>query len=395
MIINPFKINSYLALLCITLSVTGCGGSEDAEPPKLAEPLPETPPAETTDVCQAQSTTVNWQALMSKDCQNLHDYSLFIEPSNPTSDPRAPGQLYQLSTELFSNYASKYRFIFIPENSTFNFSATERMEPPVGSVLVKTFALPYDTQVSGKGNEVLIETRLLIHRETGWTALTYQWQDQQANLVIAGANISHTLNNQGEQLTFDYHIPSKAECKVCHQVTTEHTSVIKPIGLKAHVLNRQVSTTQHSSINQLTLWQNNGWLNNVDLTQAPQSFPIDDESADLTSRAKGYLDINCAHCHNPHGFASISGLRLGFDVSHTTFEYGICKQPPGWDGGPDGLAYDIVPGNGEKSIVHNRQILSAAKDRMPPIGREIVHHEGTDLVKRWIDSLAPSIGNCQ
>ena len=116
---------------------------------------------------------------------------------------------------------------------------------------------------------------------------------------------------------------------------------------------------------------------------------------DLTARAKGYIDINCAHCHNPQGFASISGLRLGFDVDHTTFEYGICKQPPGWDGGPNGLAYDIVPGNGERSIIHERQILSSAKDRMPPIGREVVHQEGVALIKQWIDSLPPSLGNCQ
>jgi len=115
---------------------------------------------------------------------------------------------------------------------------------------------------------------------------------------------------------------------------------------------------------------------------------------DLTARAKGYLDVNCAHCHSAKGFASISGLRLGFYIDHTSYQYGICKQPPGWDGGAKGLDYDIVPGNAEHSILLYRQTLSEPKDRMPPIGRNLEHQEGVELIRQWIDSLAPSLGNC-
>ena len=387
-----------LALACLY----GCGdrNSETEIPPVTITPpiiIPPmvNPPSE-DDVCKNQTTEVNWQALMNKDCEDLADYSLFIDPSIPTASPRTPGFLYQLSTELFSNYASKYRFLFIPQGLSFNYQANARMTPPVGSVLVKTFALPYDTSLTGRENEVLIETRLLIHRETGWTALTYQWKNQQAKLIITGADVSHTMNNQGETLQFKYHIPSRAECKICHQMIDVQTSKIMPIGLKTHVLNHQIMLANGQSINQLQYWSNKGWLNELtSLDDAPQSFELGDDSKDLTARAKGYLDINCAHCHNSQGFASISGLRLGVEIDHTSSQYGICKQPPGWDGGPDGLAYDIVPGNGERSIVHNRQILSSAKDRMPPIGREVIHTEGAELIKRWIDSLPPSLGNCQ
>ena len=380
---------------------SGCGGgSNDTSAPSVTPtpPVVSPPtinPPSKDEICNSQTTEVNWQALMNKDCDNLADYSLFIDPSNPTASPRTPGYLYQLSTELFSNYASKYRFLFIPQGLSFNYQANERMTPPVGSVLVKTFALPYDTSLSGSENEILIETRLLIHRETGWTALTYQWKNQQATLLVAGANIEHEMNNQGEVIQFEYHIPSKAECKICHQLVSQQTSQIMPIGLKAHALNRNITLTNGQTINQLQLLENKGWLQQLQLADAPQSFALNDNTQDLTARAKGYIDINCAHCHNPQGFASISGLRLGFDVDHTTFEYGICKQPPGWDGGPNGLAYDIVPGNGDRSIIHERQILSSAKDRMPPIGREVVHQEGVALIKQWIDSLPPSLGNCQ
>ena len=125
------------------------------------------------------------------------------------------------------------------------------------------------------------------------------------------------------------------------------------------------------------------------------TYDIFDDSAPLTARAKGYLDVNCAHCHNPQGFASISGLRLGFYVDHTRFEYGICKQPPGWDGGERGLSYDIIPGDGDHSILVYRQELNNAKDRMPPIGRSIAHSDAVALIEKWIDQMEPALGNCQ
>ncbi|WP_336246494.1 hypothetical protein [Shewanella sp. OMA3-2] len=183
--------DSILVLLLLAC-FSGCGGSNDATTspplavtPPVVSPPTVNPPSE-DDVCNSQTSEVNWQALMNKDCDDLADYSLFIDSSIPTASPRAPGHLYHLSTELFSNYASKYRFLFIPQGLSFDYQANVRMTPPVGSVLVKTFALPYDTSLSGSENEILIETRLLIHRETGWTALTYQWQNQQAKLLIAG-----------------------------------------------------------------------------------------------------------------------------------------------------------------------------------------------------------------
>ncbi|PMG29425.1 hypothetical protein BCU94_13735 [Shewanella sp. 10N.286.52.C2] len=398
-----FKAHQIL-VISLCLSLIACGGSDSKEnnndnnildTPTPPVSVPEDPETAPDELCLQNNSEVNWPALMSADCDNLADYSLFIDPSKPTESPRSPGMLYQLSTELFSNYASKYRFIFLPDNQAISFQAQSQFELPVGSVLVKSFALPFDTQNSGADNEKLIETRLLIHRETGWTALAYQWLQGQAKLVIAGANVAHTMNNQGESISFDYHIPSKAECKICHQVNEQGSSNIKPIGLKAHLLNRQITDSNNTPINQLTQWAQQGQLINLPaLNSVAQSFAINDETAELTSRAKGYLDVNCAHCHSAEGFASISGLRLEYHIDHTSFEYGVCKQPPGWDGGPNGLAYDIVPGNGERSIVHYRQTLLSPKDRMPPIGREMTHIEGADLIKRWIDDMAITIATC-
>jgi hypothetical protein len=31
---------------------------------------------------------------------------------------------------------------------------------------------------------------------------------------------------------------------------------------------------------------------------------------------------------------------------------------------------------------------------MPPIGRAMVHAEGVALVREWVDSLSPTLGEC-
>lgn len=383
-------------ILLLTTLLTACGGSDSQSSDSNQTPPPTTPtdPTPPASLCANASGQVNWQALMVEDCPQLSQYGLFVDPANPTSQPQTPGFSYQLATQLFSNYANKYRFIYLPAGTSMQYQAQEAFEIPTGTVLVKTFALPQDTAITGIANETLIETRLLIKRAQGWTSLVYQWQQGQAKLITAGATVSHSLINQGQSQRFDYNIPSRAECKVCHQINQDNTSQIIPIGLKAHLLNREINH-QGQTVNQLSLWAEQGKLSQLpDIKLVAKTYAIDNIQADLTARAKGYLDVNCAHCHSAKGFASISGLRLGFYIDHTSYQYGICKQPPGWDGGPKGLDYDIVPGNAEHSILLYRQTLSEPKDRMPPIGRNLEHQEGVELIRQWIDSLAPSLGTC-
>ncbi|WP_028775185.1 SO2930 family diheme c-type cytochrome [Shewanella waksmanii] len=391
--------------LILLLFVAACGGGGDsssnnnqvdtapATPPDTTSP-PADNPTDPSSVCDASPTGVNWDALMNEDCNELSQYNLFADSSDPTQGPIGTGMAYQLSSELFTNYAQKYRFVFLPEASQITYRAEDTFSLPVGSVLTKTFSLPSDTQLSGREHQTVIETRLLIHRESGWTTLAYVWDQGVATLNVVGADIAHTFNHQGEQVSFDYHVPSRAECKLCHQLNDNDVSRIAPIGLKAQLLNHQIETSNGQT--QLRHWQSLGMLaglaNNESIPHAPN---ITDDSGDLTARAKGYIDINCAHCHRSEGFASISGLRLGFHVDHTSYPYGVCKQPPGWDGGEKGLSYDIIPGDAEHSIMVYRQELNGAKDRMPPIGRAMVHTEAITVIRQWIDIMSPSIGDCQ
>ncbi|MGL4516769.1 MAG: parallel beta-helix domain-containing protein, partial [Shewanella sp.] len=161
-------------------------------------------------LCQATGSNVSWDALLKANCPKLSDYNLFSDAKNPTTGANSGGVPYDLNTPLFTDYASKYRFVYLPNGQKATYSENEAFDFPVGTVIAKTFALPGDTNVRGIANETLLETRLLIHRPTGWTALPYVWNAAKtdASLAKAGAVSNQTIVHKGENLAFNYVVPS-------------------------------------------------------------------------------------------------------------------------------------------------------------------------------------------
>jgi hypothetical protein len=70
-------------------------------------------------------------------------------------------------------------------------------------------------------------------------------------------------------------------------------------------------------------------------------------------------------------------------------EHGVCKIPIAFS--VQGLAFDVVPGSAEDSVLPYRMALESAK-KMPEVGRDLTHNEGIDLVKAWINSMP--VNNC-
>ena len=89
---------------------------------------------------------------------------------------------YTLRTPLFSDYADKNRFIYIPNGREARVAADGTIEFPLGTVLFKSFA--WADHNGGKP----VETRLLIHRASGWVALPYIWDadGKDATLALGG-----------------------------------------------------------------------------------------------------------------------------------------------------------------------------------------------------------------
>ena len=366
----------------------------------------ETPPTdeEIAALCDAGGTGVNFDAGVVN-CPRLSSYRLFMDATEPRENSNG-GVEYDLITPLFSDYAAKYRFVHVPEGKQAAYASRDSFDFPVGSIIVKTFSMPNDFLNEGAG-ENIIETRLLIRREDSWAALPYIWREDgsDADLALAGGvQTLEWIHSDGTSRSTEYVIPDANACKVCHGGTApadedgvvledeDPVSVLGVIGLKARFTNRD-NIYDGEVINQLAHMEALGILAGVpaDLDSIDTVPDWEDTAADLENRSKGYLDINCAHCHNPKGFASNSALSLDYWRPVDT-EYGLCKPPVAAGAGSGGFSYSIDPGSSATSIMVFRMDSNDADVRMPEISRSLIHTEAVDLVAEWIDSMS---GSCE
>lgn len=326
---------------------------------------------------------VQEELLLSKRPQKLLSaYGLFADGSRQV--PTAGVLPYDLQVPLFTDYAEKYRFVYVPEGQAASYHDSEVFEFPVGSVLVKTFAYPADLR-KPEENVQLIETRLLIHQEAGWNAWAYVWNDDQtdATLKVAGKVLPlDFVNLAGESQSINYVVPNKNQCKGCHSFDR----AVTPIGPKARNLNKDYAFANGME-NQLIHWSGEGLLQGLPaLGQVPTVPAMDDVTAPLNNRARAYLDINCAHCHRAEGPGSTSGLFLTYG-EQSAVTWGYEKRPVAAGRGSGGFTYDIAPGNADESILLYRMISTDPGIMMPEVGRTLAHEEGLKLIRDWINSL--------
>jgi len=291
---------------------------------------------------------------------------------------------YELNTPLFTDYAFKIRFIKLPENEQIIYNDYEQFSFPIGTVLIKNFFYPKDFRHLDKQRQ-LIETRLLIHEDQGWVALPYVWNSEQteAYLEVAGdTKFIQWKNEQGKKMETNYSVPNINQCKGCHNSNGK----MVPIGPTARQLNRN-NTYPEGNFNQLEYLQKKNWIELPDLGSIPIAAVWNNqETGSLDERARIYLDINCAHCHSEDGPANTTGLFLNI-YQEKDIAYGIMKTPVAAGRGSGGLKYDIVPGKAGESIMIYRMESVHPGIAMPEIGRTLVHKEGVDLIKEWINNL--------
>ena len=273
----------------------------------------------------------------------------------------------------------------MPKGTKVNFNLDSVLQFPVGTVIAKTFYYKNDERAEAKGRR-LMETRILIHEAKGWRALPYIWNKEQSEAtleVAGGGDLVSWIDDQGKKQALEYVVPNMNQCKGCH----ERQGVMTPIGPSARQLNGEFSYEDGIHENQLTHWAQKNALDNLPkLSDVPKMPSYSDLNASLDLRAKAYLDINCAHCHNPVGPAQSSGLFLHWNNSNKT-SYGFMKTPVAAGRGSGNLSYDIVPGKPEESILAYRMHSLDPGIMMPELGRRLSHKEGVDLIKNWIQSL--------
>ena len=313
----------------------------------------------------------------------------------PHDDTLVP---YDLNTPLFSDYAVKYRTIWMPKGTHATYAATGRLDLPTGTVITKSFGFPGDFRQAGApvANVKWMETRVLVNTPgSGWTGASYTWNDAQtqATLLLGGDVVPLSfIDATGVTQNAHYLVPSQAQCKECHA----NDGTMTTLGPSAAQLNRNYAYPGGKTENELAHWSAAGLLVGAPAPSQAPALPVFDDptTGDVQSRARAYLDANCSYCHNGQGEARTTGLDLTYantdPASAFPSSYGVCKSPVAAGKASAADQYDIVPGHPELSIVPYRMAQTAPSVAMPQLGRSLEHAEAVALINEWITGLAGS-----
>ena len=326
----------------------------------------------------------------------LSEWGLFADiPNQVPAEGVVP---YDVTSPLFSDYAVKPRFVAVPDGQTIQYSDTERWQSPVGTIYVKTFAYPVDERDPELGLQ-LLETRLLVHEESGWKVHTYAYGDDpsDADRLTTGRNLSVSwIDINGNVRTVEsYRIPSNGECRKCHNAVPN----TRTLGPSTGMLNMN-NDYGEGPVNQIDHFASLGWL---DTTPPPVDErttyvnPFDPESdADVHERTRAYFSSNCSHCHAPEGEAAEHQLFLDYTsmdpVTGNPFNWGVCKKPTAASRTDCTLTFDVVPLDPDSSLLLCRVESTDSVEMMPPVGRSVEHTEGVALIRAWIEGL--DMGTC-
>lgn len=267
-------------------------------------------------------------------------------------------EIYQLSSTLFTDYAEKQRLMKIPAGKKLRLNGDGLPEFPEGTILAKTFF--YSRAKIGKNiARQIVETRVLILKNGKWSAATYKWNPAQDRAIYdpLSAEVNVTwLDRSNVPHQVRYHIPSGKECISCHQSFDE----LIPIGPKGMNLNREIMVGK-KKMNQLIYMEAQGKLileKSIDKLSALPAY--ENQNINLEHRARAYLEINCAHCHNPGGMAYRQSLLLNYQVP--VKESGILFNKN-----------NIIDRMGNMGQFH-----------MPKLGTTVLDEQGIDLIRKYI-----------
>ncbi len=315
----------------------------------------------------------------------LSDYRFFVDTMMQLH-PNERVLPYDVITPLFSDYAKKKRFIWMPSgNSAQYVSDHQVVDFPEGTVMIKNF---YYDNVQPTGNRKIIETRLIYKQNGEWKFADYIWNEEQTEALYNSEGDYQTvewIDDEGQSHTVNYRIPSEVECYTCHKFNDTST----PIGPKPQNLNKSV-VYDDGEKNQLQKWAEVGYLNNNYPSTTETVVDWTDESQSLQNRWRAYVDMNCSHCHREGSHCDYRPLRLAWNETINPDNLGVCIPPQEAIPSQPQLTYVISRGNINRSMMHYRLNTTVEQERMPLLGRSLIHEEAIELLEAYINSLTPT-----
>jgi uncharacterized repeat protein (TIGR03806 family) len=297
-----------------------------------------------------------------------------------------PGLIpYDVNAPLWSDGASKLRYIAVPADKTIEYTPRGGWNFPDGAALLKTFSL--ELEAGNPASRRRLETRVMLKQLGNWTGYTYVWNDAQTDAELApeqGLDQTFTVKDASGNRRQTWHYPSRAECLVCHSRAANFA-----LGPSDVQMNRDFAYPSGRRDNQIRALAHIGVLN-VDYASLKPDRPAlvspQDPAASLDARARSYLHANCAHCHVEAG-----GGNASVDLDYLTDP----KNAKMFDAAAQSNPFDtpdaklIVTGRPEASVLYHR-LATRGPGQMPPVGSNVVDVTAATLIREWIAKMPAS-----
>jgi hypothetical protein len=314
----------------------------------------------------------------------------------------APGvKAFAPAYTLWSDGASKNRYVFMPEGKKITSDEMEFWQYPEGFKLWKDFTR------DGK----LIETRLLQKLGDGkanWYMVAFKWKDDYSDAEAVPMGVPNAMGTAHD-------VPSQEDCKGCHSALGDYAIGFSALML-SHDLPDSLNLAQIAAL---------GWL-----TTPPAAAGYALPGTETEKAALGYMHANCGMCHNIKSQVYKTSVSLDLwthlgqiDAVQKTRAYLslVCDQ---WPGDPNALppavAHDkfgpitecetghatganmdkteiskpkrLVPKDPANSSIIDLMTLRATgmvgeMKQMPPIGTELKDDAGLAAITTWLNSL--------
>jgi glucose/arabinose dehydrogenase/mono/diheme cytochrome c family protein len=203
-------------------------------------------------------------------------------------------------------------------------------------------------------------------------------------LTSAAPSSLATANFEVETRHQNWYYPSRQDCISCHNPQAGGV-----LGLTTRQLNGDTTYVDGTVANQIRSWNHvglfSGGPSEGDIASLEKLYGPTDTTASLQTRARSYLDANCANCHRPGGAQAFFDARYQTPFELQGLNYGTVSNNLGH---PDGRV--IVPQDLDNSILYQRVSVVGA-NQMPPVGRNLVDADGVAMLAQWIQSLQPNI----
>jgi hypothetical protein len=276
---------------------------------------------------------------------------------------------YKPHYELWSDGATKRRWIYLPPGTTINTSNMDFWEFPVGTKVWKEFTR----------DNVLVETRLIMRvaangTKSDWFYMPYVWNQTRDATTAAPMGVPNANGTEHD-------VPSRFQCQGCH----ENLQPSRVLGFSAIELDWDNPDAAQLDLQKLI---DLGKLSAAPTGSSPY-FPIPGTANE--KQVLGYMHANCGHCHNAS--SSVQGntpMQLRLSVG----TLGTVGATPAYTTTVDvngnmigGLSKIVAKGQPDQSIMVYRFESTNTTEHMPALGSEIIDDTAKTALRTWITNL--------